>query len=150
MCNDGYGGSDCRYTMVKLSETVDPVGFIDLAKYPRVPFIPDVSKVIGGAVETGVCNDITKPFWCGVVSADVQIATDKAQSVTEQCAASLGACLGSDLGEWSKEGLVTEESYSGLENNIIANGTQLKVVKVVASTNQKDADKVAVHIYMCV
>ena len=144
MCDQSYGGSDCRYTMVKLSETVDPVGFIDLAKYPRVPFITDVSKVIGGAVEAGLCDDISKPFWCGVVTVDTQIATDKAQGENEQCATSLGECLGSDLEDWSEEELVVEDSYSGLEDMIIANGTALEVVNVVASSNQKDADKVVI------
>ena len=53
-------------------------------------------------------------------------------------------CLGSDLEDWSEEELVVEDSYSGLEDMIIANGTALEVVNVVASSNQKDADKVVI------
>ena len=70
------------------------------------------------------------------------------QPATAQCASSFGACLGPGIGGWGeREVLQVEESYSGLENFVVANGTALRVVEVTASTNQKDAEKVNSNSY---
>ena len=79
-----------------------------------------------------------------MVREEVRVSTNKIQPSTTQCASSFGACLGSGVGGWGeREVLQTEESYSGLKNMVIANGTALRVVEVKASTNQKDAEKVS-------
>ena len=146
VCHKGFGGSDCRYTMVSLLKGAEPVGFIDLASYPRVPHIADVSKAIGGAVEAGLCED-AKPFWCAAVESDALIAASDAGkgSGGRDCAASLGACV-TTKSDWSKDKLAMEGSYTRLKDTVIANGTALQVVAVVASSNQKHANKVLAGI----
>ena len=142
-CNNGFGGSDCRYTMVPLLKTAKPVGFIDLASYPRVPYIANVSQAIGGAVEAGLCKDLAKPFWCGAVKSDALIADNNTKhegAGGQYCAASLGACVTS-RSDWSKDKLVLEGSYTRLKDTVIADGTALQVVAVVASSNQKHANQ---------
>ena len=125
---------------VPLLKTTKSVGFIDLASYPRVPHI---AKAIGGAVEAGLCKDLAKPFWCGAVKSDALIAHNNTKhegADGQYCAASLDACVTS-RSDWSSDKLALEGSYTRLKDAVIADGTALKVAAVVASSNQKQADK---------